>query len=413
MHRLHVRIASSFVVAASLAGAIVGACSSNSTPASSTPCKTTECGTKLDVPTTKCADGSTAGPTGQCLKAPSGTCGWEVKTCGGGCSAAATKCPDGSSKTGTCEVDPAGACICTNPCDCSVAECGRNPYTQQTCADGTVGGSTCTRGGDGVCAWKLAPPCKGDASPDADATDAKPPPVDTSIDANDGGDCVLTFGTCPTGCASINAYTVDKVKKCWSGTKVVGCKRPGDAGDAAVVYYCGVDTGTTEILALPDAPASAFSSLRDCNSGEKGVYDAAAYTTCAGADAGTDTRTGVDTAPDAPYGDATACDFKTNIEPFFASNCAVSGCHVGSTPTGNMSLATGFAYSNTVEVPSIEITTLERVRRFDPDDSYLYMKITGKQAAGTSLMPPPSTGTTLTDAQKAAVRCWIAAGAPP
>ena len=56
---------------------------------------------------------------------------------GGACQANETSCPDRTKKTGTCATDSTGACACTNPCDCSAADCGADPYTQpaQTCAD--------------------------------------------------------------------------------------------------------------------------------------------------------------------------------------------------------------------------------------------------------------------------------------
>jgi hypothetical protein len=44
-------------------------------------CPSSECGPALGVPNTVCADGSTGGPTGRCLRLDTGGCGWEVRVC--------------------------------------------------------------------------------------------------------------------------------------------------------------------------------------------------------------------------------------------------------------------------------------------------------------------------------------------
>lgn len=52
------------------------------------PCDVAECGPRLGMPTAACSDGSTAGPTGLCIRDPNGNCGWEIHECpvtGAGC----------------------------------------------------------------------------------------------------------------------------------------------------------------------------------------------------------------------------------------------------------------------------------------------------------------------------------------
>jgi hypothetical protein len=44
-------------------------------------CQSSECGPALGLPNTVCADGSTGGPTGRCLRLDTGGCGWEVRDC--------------------------------------------------------------------------------------------------------------------------------------------------------------------------------------------------------------------------------------------------------------------------------------------------------------------------------------------
>jgi hypothetical protein len=44
-------------------------------------CDVAECGPPIRMPSRRCADGSTGGPTDRCLRKPDGRCGWEVRPC--------------------------------------------------------------------------------------------------------------------------------------------------------------------------------------------------------------------------------------------------------------------------------------------------------------------------------------------
>jgi hypothetical protein len=44
-------------------------------------CPKADCGPQLGLLNWTCADGSVGGPTGRCLKRPSGTCSWEINNC--------------------------------------------------------------------------------------------------------------------------------------------------------------------------------------------------------------------------------------------------------------------------------------------------------------------------------------------
>lgn len=107
----------------------------------------------------------------------------------------------------------------------------------------------------------------------------------------------------------------------------------------------------------------------------------------------------------------TLVSFATDIEtPIFGAKCAVIGCHTGGNPTGNMVLAPGFAYSNIVNVTSVGGSGKLRVKPNDPNNSYLYNKITGTGIAG-EIMPPPATLDFLTQDQKDTIKDWILQGA--
>lgn len=57
-------------------------------------------------------------------------------------------------------------------------------------------------------------------------------------------------------------------------------------------------------------------------------------------------------------------------------------------------------------------SSLRRVRPYAPDESLLYLKLQGNAPCGTAMPPPGSGIRTLTDAELAQVRRWIAEGAP-
>jgi hypothetical protein len=75
-------------------------------------------------------------------------------------------------------------------------------------------------------------------------------------------------------------------------------------------------------------------------------------------------------------------------------------------------LSVGRTFSSVVEVPSLEVPSLRRVRPFLPDSSYLVHKIQGTQASvGGSGDRMPLSGGPLTEDEIAVIRAWIAGGA--
>ncbi len=110
-------------------------------------------------------------------------------------------------------------------------------------------------------------------------------------------------------------------------------------------------------------------------------------------------------SPTGPPSSDTTVSFASQVQPIFTNNCAVPGCHVsgGAAP---MSLVAGQAYADIVNVPSIEQPPYVRVRPFDADSSYLYLKITGR--AGTRM---PLNRTPLGASQISSIETWINQGA--
>lgn len=90
-------------------------------------------------------------------------------------------------------------------------------------------------------------------------------------------------------------------------------------------------------------------------------------------------------------------------------NCAVSGCHVGATPPKGLNLEDGSTFSNTVNVASDEVPTLMRIKPGDPEESYLYLKITGDASITGSQMPLGRSPLSAEEMDQ--IRDWILEGA--
>jgi len=93
----------------------------------------------------------------------------------------------------------------------------------------------------------------------------------------------------------------------------------------------------------------------------------------------------------------------------FTPTCGQLGCHDPLGRQESMILSPGRAYAMTVGVVSVESPPLARVTASDPNNSYLYRKITGSGITGDRM---PQGGPYLTDAQVKLVRDWIRRGAP-
>ncbi len=94
----------------------------------------------------------------------------------------------------------------------------------------------------------------------------------------------------------------------------------------------------------------------------------------------------------------------------FDLNCAVSGCHLGSSAPLGLDLSEGNAFGSLVNVPSGEVPALMRVLPGDPENSYLVHKIEGRPTIIGDRMPRGRPDP-LTSEEIQAVRDWIAAGA--
>lgn len=75
-----------------------------------------------------------------------------------------------------------------------------------------------------------------------------------------------------------------------------------------------------------------------------------------------------------------AVNFGTEIQPHLDQTCSTAGCHDPGTAKAGLILESGQSYANTVEVPSTQVPTMDRIEPFDSQTSYLYRKLRGDQA---------------------------------
>lgn len=110
-----------------------------------------------------------------------------------------------------------------------------------------------------------------------------------------------------------------------------------------------------------------------------------------------------------PVGTPTA-SFR-EVQPIFTQSCALSRCHSGVSPAGDMNLVEGLAYANIVDITS-SVPSLKRVRPGLPDSSFLVHKIQGTQASvGGAGLRMPAANCCLSQDQIDLIRSWIAKGA--
>jgi len=93
----------------------------------------------------------------------------------------------------------------------------------------------------------------------------------------------------------------------------------------------------------------------------------------------------------------------------FDVSCALSGCHVGPSPTGDLDLSEGESWANLVNVPSVGVPGLVRVEMGNPDSSYIILKLLGSPRIVGPQMPLGREP--LPDSDILAISEWIEAGA--
>jgi hypothetical protein len=104
-------------------------------------------------------------------------------------------------------------------------------------------------------------------------------------------------------------------------------------------------------------------------------------------------------------------DFKTQIQPIFDQNCALSGCHASGSASGGMVLDAGQSYTNLVNVTSTEVAPDKRVVPGKSTASYIIEKLTHNPPRSGERMPLG--GDPLPDTEINLIKTWIDEGAKP
>ncbi len=103
--------------------------------------------------------------------------------------------------------------------------------------------------------------------------------------------------------------------------------------------------------------------------------------------------------------------FSGSVQPIFNQRCALSRCHTGTSPAGELNLEQGQAHGNIVNVTG-SVPTIKLIRPGLPDSSFLVHKIQGTQASvGGSGNRMPLLNCCLSQNQIDAIRAWIRVGA--
>ena len=100
--------------------------------------------------------------------------------------------------------------------------------------------------------------------------------------------------------------------------------------------------------------------------------------------------------------------FGTIQETIFTPACATSGCHSGPGAPDGLDLSAGSAYADIVNVASVQMPNLRRIRPGNPDASYLVRKIEGIGIVANRM---PLGGPPLSAQQIDLIRQWVTEGA--
>ena len=105
--------------------------------------------------------------------------------------------------------------------------------------------------------------------------------------------------------------------------------------------------------------------------------------------------------------DPTLASIQANV---FSVNCAIPGCHGGSTVQEGLRLDPGFSAANLINVASPRDANLTRVIPGNPNASFIIKKLEGTQTLGDRM---PQFGPYLSQATIDVIRQWIQLGAAP
>jgi hypothetical protein len=294
-------------------------------------------------------------------------CGMCGKTCRGQfvCAngACAMGCPSG---TTNCN----GSCVDTRTSSTNCGACGRACASGQSCVNGSCGcpaGTTLCGSG-----------C-----------------VNLAADSSNCGACgtVCSGGTaCTAGSCGCGATTTVCGSSCvdvkTDPANCGACGRVCPSGSACSAGSCGCGAGQTlcgsSCVNTATDPLNCGACGRACPAGQGCVSGACS---CG-----------------APV------SFAAQVQPIFNASCNDMGCHAGMRPAEALSLETGKAFAELVNVTSGQCSGRPLVKPGAPAGSYLMDKLLGANLCMGSQMP--KAGQSLPSTQIDLIRNWICQGAP-
>jgi hypothetical protein len=108
---------------------------------------------------------------------------------------------------------------------------------------------------------------------------------------------------------------------------------------------------------------------------------------------------------------ATPISYAKDIEPIFVKEC--SKCHGGDKPDKGMDLSKDHGYAQIVDVKSVEMPDMVRVKPGDPGESYLWLKVTHTNTKGRGMPRTLFSSSMLPQADLDLIKEWIVQGANP
>jgi hypothetical protein len=120
---------------------------------------------------------------------------------------------------------------------------------------------------------------------------------------------------------------------------------------------------------------------------------------------GTGANSGGSSAPTGPF----TADFESIQSNVFTPIC--SPCHSGANAPHGLMLDSTHSYNDLVGVPSVEVPSFMRVKKGDPDNSYIILKLEGSNLIAGQQMPLNETP--LLPSVIDVIRQWITNGALP
>lgn len=105
--------------------------------------------------------------------------------------------------------------------------------------------------------------------------------------------------------------------------------------------------------------------------------------------------------------------FASLAQDVIAPRCATASCHAGEYAPAYPPLDPDRAYAALVEAPSFQAASMSLVQPFEPESSYLVLKLRGTAGdVGGVASPMPIGDAALDEADIQAIEAWIANGAP-